>query len=403
MKVCAIITEYNPFHNGHAYQISEIRRILGEDTAIIAIMSGNFTQRGELAFADKTARAKAACLCGVDLVLELPFPFSMSSAEYFAKSGVKIANDIGIVDYLAFGSESGDIEELSSIAENMLDKKFVDALIDKEREETEIGHAALSELVYRELYGKNLPKDIFSPNNILAIEYIKAIRALNSKIIPLTIKRRGAGYNDSISNGTSLQSASAIRELLTQDNISALDFVPNIAKSIFLSEIKNGYAPTSESRLDSAIISYFRLNSPKADVDIHDAGGGLYNRLCNISMTQTTISSLVSMTETKKYTNARIRRAIWNSFLGVTSSDVKKLPAFTQVLAMNTVGRSLLKCAKKVSAIPIFTKPSSYKDTSDEVIYQKEMSNKADAVYDLSRKCSISAKFALTFTPYVKD
>ena len=124
MAVAAIITEYNPFHNGHAYQIAETRRLLGEDTRIVAIMSGNFTQRGELAFADKTARAKAACECGVDLVLELPFPFSMSSAEYFARSGVKIANELGIVDYLVFGSESGDISLLREIAENMLSSEF---------------------------------------------------------------------------------------------------------------------------------------------------------------------------------------------------------------------------------------------------------------------------------------
>ena len=116
MKVVAIITEYNPFHNGHQYQIDAIRSVMGEDTAVIAIMSGNFTQRGEIAIADKTVRAKAAVECGINLVLELPFPFSMSSAELFAKSGVHIANALGVVDYLVFGSESGNIVELSDVA-----------------------------------------------------------------------------------------------------------------------------------------------------------------------------------------------------------------------------------------------------------------------------------------------
>ena len=109
MKVAAIISEYNPFHLGHKYQIDKLREILGDDTAVIAIMSGNFTQRGDIAVCDKTIRAMSAVNCGVNLVLELPFPFSMSSAEFFAKSGVRIANEIGIVDYLVFGSENGDI------------------------------------------------------------------------------------------------------------------------------------------------------------------------------------------------------------------------------------------------------------------------------------------------------
>ena len=124
MKVAAIITEYNPFHNGHKYQVDKIRELLGDDTVVIAIMSGNFTQRGEIAIADKTVRAKAAVECGVNLVLELPFPFSMSSAEFFAKGGVYIANALGIVDYLVFGSECGNIRELSDIASIMLSSEY---------------------------------------------------------------------------------------------------------------------------------------------------------------------------------------------------------------------------------------------------------------------------------------
>ena len=123
MKVAGIISEYNPFHNGHEYQIKKLREMLSEDTAIVAVMSGNYTQRGEIAVADKLIRAKAALECGVNLVLELPFPFSMSSAEFFAKSGVKILGEIGVVDYLAFGSESGDITEISDIASVMMSRQ----------------------------------------------------------------------------------------------------------------------------------------------------------------------------------------------------------------------------------------------------------------------------------------
>ena len=152
MKIAAIITEYNPFHNGHEYQIKKTREILGEDTAIIAIMSGNFTQRGEPAIADKLVRARAAVECGVDLVLELPFPYSMTSAEFFARSGVRIAAKLGIVDYLVFGSECGDIELLSEIAENMMSESFLSELAKREKTDTHRGHAALCELVYKDMY-----------------------------------------------------------------------------------------------------------------------------------------------------------------------------------------------------------------------------------------------------------
>ena len=405
MKVAAIISEYNPFHNGHKYQVDKVREILGEDTAIISIMSGNFTQRGEIAIADKTIRASAAVECGVNLVLELPFPFCMSSAEFFAKSGVKIIDSIGVVDYLVFGSESGNLNELSDVAAIMSSAEYtleLDALRNNP-EYKEYGYPELCEIAISTLYGKEISREFLSPNNILAIEYIKAIISDGCDIKPLTIKREGAGYLDFINPMAEFQSATAIREELMEESLSALEYVPKNAKNIYSTAIKNGKMPADITKLDTAVISSFRLNSPDASVDIHDAMGGLYNRLCDMSAEATTISSLTSMTETKKYTKARIRRARWNTYFGVTSSKVRELPCYTQVLAMDDVGRSLLKMIKKMSDFPVITKPSSYKDYSDAVIEQKELSNKADAVYDLTLKNTNTGRFPLIFTPYVKN
>ena len=405
MKVAAIISEYNPFHSGHEYQIKALRKILGEDTAVIAIMSGNYTQRGEIAIADKTVRARAAVECGVDLVLELPFPFSMSSAEFFAKSGVKIARDIGVVDYLVFGSECGDISLLTSIAEISSSDEYrltLETLTTDEKYKN-LGYPEISELALTKVYGKVISKDITSPNNILAIEYIKAISSLDAGIIPLTIKREGAGYLDVINPMTEYQSASAIREELSEGNNSALDYLPSMAKKVFTEAIDEGRMPADTSRLDAAVISSLRLNSSKSGSDIQDAAGGLYNRICEHSAEANSISSLTLAVETKKYTKARIRRAIWNSYFGVTSSDVRELPAYTQVLAMNNIGRSLLKRIKKMSEFPVITKPSSFKEFDMRVILQKDLSNKADSVYALAHKTPYSGKYALTFTPYVKD
>ncbi len=403
MKTVAIISEYNPFHNGHKYQIDKIREMLGEDTAIIAIMSGNFTQRGEIAFADKTTRAISAVECGVNLVLELPFPFSMSSAEFFAKSGVKIANELKIVDYLVFGSECGDINMLVKIADNMLSQDFTTAISTKNNEKAEFGYASQCEAIYNELFPDELESGFFTSNNILAIEYIKAIKNLNSSIIPLTIKREGAGYSSDFNKNTEYQSAYSLRSMIKQGDLSAFDYMPKKAFNVFQKAIEEGGCPTDESKLDLALISAFRLNSSLDNNDIHDASGGLYNRISNMSKAATSISSLVSLIETKKYTRSRIKRAIWNSYFGVTSSDVKNLPLYTQILAMDKTGRSLLKKAKKMTDFPILTKPSAYNKLAENAKRQKEMSDKADAVYDLTRKKPISANYALTFTPYVKD
>ena len=405
MKVAAIITEYNPFHNGHKYQVDKIRELLGDDTVVIAIMSGNFTQRGEIAIADKTVRAKAAVECGVNLVLELPFPFSMSSAEFFAKGGVYIANALGIVDYLVFGSECGNIRELSDIASIMLSSEYqlyLDSLKNSP-DYRDAGYPELCEKALSDIYGKEFSRDFFSPNNILGIEYIKALKSLHSDIEALTIRREGAGYLDIINPMAEFQSASAIREEIACKNLSALDFVPQNAKNIYIKAIDEGKMPSDISRLDLALISFFRLNSPKADLDIHDATGGLYNRLCEMSAEATSISNLTKRTETKKYTTARIRRAIWNSYFGVTSSDIRSMPSYTQVLAMDSTGRAALKRIKKATDLPVITKPSSYKDMDEQVVKQKEMSNKADSVFALTLKVANSGRFALTFTPYVKE
>ena len=405
MKVAAIISEYNPFHLGHKYQIDKIREVLGNDTAIIAIMSGNYTQRGEIAVTDKTIRAASAVECGVNLVLELPFPFSMSSAEFFAKSGVRIANAIGVVDYLVFGSESGDIRELSDIAAVMCSAEYQLMLdtIKEAPEYKEYGYPELCEIALSKVYGKEITREHLSPNNILGIEYIKALSSESSSILPMTVRREGAGYNDILNPMAEYQSASAIREELSDNNTSALDYVPENAKKVYEKAIQDGKMPSDIARLDLAIITSFRLSSPKESVEIHDAQGGLYNRLCDMSAEANSISSLTSLSETRKYTKARIRRAIWNSYFGVTSSDVRTLPLYTQVLAMDTVGRSVLKRIKKMSDFPVITKPSSYKEYGEEVIRQKAISNKADSVYGLALKNVNSGRFPLTFTPYVKD
>ena len=401
MATVAIIAEYNPFHKGHEHQIKKIREMLGENTEIIAIMSGSTVQRGEVAVLDKYTRAECACLSGVNLVLELPFPFSSLSAELFAASGVKIADSLGVVDYLAFGSESGDIDELVKIADVMSSKHFNDtfAEISKDARHLGAGYPELIEATYKKITGKaHAP---LSPNNILGIEYIKQLKIRNSKITPLTIKREGADFNEESITGERFESATAIRAISAEAPEDALLHVPEATRETVYRAISEGLFPALTDNLSSIIIPSLLLNSTASYDDIHDAAGGLYNRLIASARRSVTISELVRLSETKRYTNARIRRAVLFSYLGVTSSKAKALPAYTQVLASDKVGFGILARARKSSAIPILTKPTDTDKLCDVAKEQKTLCDKVDILFGFATKKKRTAHEMLSRTPYV--
>ncbi len=398
MKTAAIISEYNPFHTGHEYQIRKIREKFGEDTAIIAIMSGNYTQRAELALLAKQHRAKCAVLGGVNLVLELPFPFSSASAEFFARSGVRIADAIGVVDFLSFGSECGDVEILKNAAKVTQSDAYRSEFCALATDKT-IGYPKKCEIAYKNAGGTD--NFTFTSNNILAIEYIKAIDSLCAKLSIHTLQRVGADYNDTALGSSGYPSAMAIRQSLSNGG-AITDYVPSYCHEILQQCICDGELPTDIERLSSALISHLRLNPPMPNDDYHDANDGLYNRLYNASREASNISSLFELTETKAYTKARFRRAAWNIFFGVTSSDVKMLPRYTQVLAMDDVGMLLLKKTRRLTEIPILTKPSATSSLPEDAKRQKELSDKADSVYELSKPNPKTARNVFTFTPFIK-
>ena len=402
MTTVAIISEYNPFHLGHEYQINEIKRQFGNDTAIIAIMSGNYTQRGEIAIAEKYLRAKLAVLSGVNLVFELPFPYSMSSAEFFAKAGVHIANSLGTVDYLSFGSEIGSVDLLSNIAKNLLSDEYTKAFKKMKNDSAvaALGYASLCELAYKKVFSEDI-KDVFKPNNILALEYIKALIRTKSKIKPHTVLRKGGAYNSVNIGKENIPSAMAIRNLMSKNDTSAFNYIPKIANNDFLNLYEKEF-PTDASKLDNAILSNIRLNNPSVRGAIHDAEGGLYNRLHAMSFEADSIQSLIALAETKKYTTARIKRAIWYSFLGVTSSDVKTPPEFTRLLAFDDVGQQVLKKTKGVAQISVLTKPSKNTGLSDTAKRQKELSDVADSIFQLTKPTHFSGKYSLLCSPFVK-
>lgn len=401
MTTVAIIAEYNPFHSGHKYQIDKIREEFGSDTAVIAIMSGNYTQRGEIAFSDKLTRATMATEAGVNLVLELPFPYSSSAADIFARSAVHIASSINVVDYLSFGSECGDIILLTQAAEIMLSEEY-NAQFAKLKENKDLGYAKLCEAAYRSVVDDQNTLS-FTPNNILAVEYIKAIICSGGSLRPHTVKRIGGGYSDSVVNpDKEFQSATALRGAFISSKDTAYKYIPEPTHKILTEAEARGDAPCDMDALSAAVISNFRLLNSVSVCNIHDAEDGIYNRLQKYSFEAATISSLLELSATKKYTNARLRRAMWNIFFGVTSSDVKTPPLFTQVLAMDKTGMQKLRDIRKKSDFPVLTKPSDYESFTEVQRRQKDLSEKADSVFELTKPLPKSGKTAIKLTPYIK-
>ncbi len=356
MKICAVIAEYNPFHNGHQKQIEYIKENL-PDTAIVAIMSGNVVQRGELAVLDKYTRAHCAVLCGVDAVLELPYPWCGGSAGYFAKGGIEIAKAIG-ADYLCFGSESGDIGELKLCADRMCSAEYNELLDKLTREEQNTPYIALSHRVYKELYGEDIPD---GANNTLAIEYLKNI----GDITPVTYKR------------TYPSSATAAREFYRSGLMSDLEStVPSEAYGLYEWNI-----PVSNSCVGD-IILWKLCNSTKeelcryADVDM-----GIASRLISSALEADTYDELAGLAASKKYTNSRLRRCILNILLGTTKEHLEAIPAYTTLLAANEKGCKAIKQIKKRGSIHVITKPADH----GEVKEQFEFSCKADKLFYIAK------------------
>lgn len=397
MKTVGIIAEYNPFHAGHAYHIQRIREEFGTDTRIVAVMSGNFPQRGGIAIADKYTRAAAAVAGGVDLVLELPFPFSGETAPVFARAGVAVLHALGAVDILSFGSECGDISLLIEATELTATNGFHEAAHEAARHAS-IGYPAVYEALCRKHFKDAVASILLSPNNLLGIEYIRAAKALGASFALHTVQRIGAAH-DSVDK-TDLPSAYAIRAEIKGGGIEqALSRLPQAVSKLYRSAITEGLFPTFDETLSSVVLSYFCLNSPQNGVDIADAGGGLYSRIFRMAKKACNTETLISLTATKKYTEARIRRAIRNVMLGVTSSDITAEPCYIPLLSMNERGQQLLHDIRRTCALPILTKPADYKALPEQAYRQAAAQNRADSLYTLAFPQIRSRDYFLRHSP----
>ncbi len=398
MKTVGIICEYNPFHLGHEHQLKEIRRYFGEDTAIIAVMSGNYVERGDLAIIDKFRRARMAVDAGVSLVLELPFPFSSASGDLFAEAAVGILDALGCVDALSFGSECGDVEALRLAAERTLSSDFVNAVLARMKI-AGIGYAKANYEIYREKYGEADAALFASPNNILAIGYLKALIQNGSHIASHSIKRDGT---DKDASGTSVLFAGAtyIRELiLSHKDGDALLQVPQHVRSTLKDAIETGAAPVTMHALSPLFLAHLR--QPRTE-DWAECGGGLYEHLSKIAHQVGRLEDFFPAAATKKYTDARIRRATLFSYFGVTLSHLRESVGYTQILAMDSKGQAVLHHIRGTVPISILTKPADIQALPTVAQGQAELSYRADSVYALAMPVPQAADIFLRTSPYRK-
>ena len=413
MSVVGIVAEYNPLHTGHAYHISRSIADTGADAAV-CVLSSQFVQRGEPALINKQARAMMALTNGIDLVIELPAAFSCASAEYFASAAVKLLDSLGVVDSLSFGSEDGSLDFLNKAAdllayETPAFKKSLKTSLDE----------GLSFPVARQAALKtNLDGDTFkavsSPNNILGIEYLKALKRLNSHMMPVTIKRMGQGYHGENLDRT-FSSATAIRNhiraMLTgtgsDENRLRADLtfdippdliymlhsnVPEPSLKILESELKAGRGPVFPEDFEKILFHRLRTATDQELTALPYMEQGLHNRLRQAAIKETSLEALVKSCTTSRYPSSRINRILCALLLGMTDSFLEELKnngyaQYIRILGFNDRGRSLLATARKKASLPILIKPSSYKKLENPLarrLFEHEI--RAADVYCLAYK-----------------
>ena len=337
ISVAGIIAEYNPFHKGHLCLIEEVKK--AGATHIAAVMSGNFIQRGGPAMISKFVRAQAAVASGADLVLELPLPFAMSTAQTFARAGIFLLGALGCVERLAFGSESGDIAALEQAA-RILGTPECSAKI-KEHLKKGIPYAAARQEAFALLAGEPAASLLSGPNNTLGIEYLAALHDFKIPMKAFSMKRHGTGHDSMVAReGTA--SGSLLRKLLLEKGInSLLPYVPEKAFQWYR-EGAGKNLPCMEKRLELAVLSSLRQMERDAFARLPDISEGLDARIYNSVRQAASLEGLLASVKTKRYPMSRIRRILWSAFLGIPAGLSKKTPPYLRILAMNCRGREIL-------------------------------------------------------------
>ncbi len=403
-KVLGIIAEYNPFHNGHLYHLDTSKKITGCDYTV-AIISGNFTQRGSTSVIDKWSKTKMAFQNGVDLVIELPVLYSISSSENFADGAIKILNSLEIIDYLSFGSETPDITVLDSIADILCNepkdyKKLLTTELDKGLSFPKARENALLDYIKNTNTFENDKQDfeeykkaLSSPNNILGIEYLKALKKYNSSIKPVCISRFATDYNSSDFSG-SIASATAIRELIKNKDFNSIKTViPENSYSVLMDCINSGHIVPDLNCFEKELIYTLRKMSTEEISNLPDVSEGLEFSIKKAANSCNTINEFLDIVKSKRYTVTRLQRILLYALLNISKEDMqlsKQIEKpYVRILGFNDNGKKLVsEIATKHPELKIITSVKKFIDTNSnkdlQVLFDKDVL--ATDVYSLAFK-----------------
>lgn len=387
MSVIGIVCEYNPFHNGHKYLIGAVK---GENDVVVAVMSGNFVQRAEPALFPKEVRVEAALKNGIDIVIELPFLYAAASAEIFAEAAVTLLDSMGC-EKIAFGSENGDISLLSR-ASSLLSSDSFDAKVKKYLEHG-MSYPSARQAAFDEF---NCPCDISSPNNILALEYLKAIAKRGSDMIPVAVKRLGAGYNER-GGFDGFASATYIRELILADEPYE-KYVPSNCVDIYTRAVRSGNCLSAE-KYNTAALALLRSRLREDWSETANTAEGLHNRLISAVNESVTLSEVYDKAKTKRFTHSRIRRTVLSACFGITKDDLKIPVPYCRVLGFKTELSKRLGQLASSSDLPFAAgykdiKNINSQDAGRVFAIQDKSANFYNLILQKPRACSSEMTFA---------
>lgn len=370
MRAAAVIAEYNPFHNGHALHLRKTRELFGA-THIAAIMSGDAVQRGGCACVSKWVRADMALRCGADLVIELPPPWSAAGAERFALGGVALAQALGCVDILSFGSECGDISRITGAAGLLKSEQLSERL--RELLSTGMTFAAARAAAAQELCPES--KDVLSnPNDTLGVEYCRAIERLGAQMKPVCVKREGAAH-DHFDCSQDIASASLLRERMAHGG-DVWSFIPNDAKQPLSDALERHSAPALMERLDRAALYRLREMTAADFALLPDISEGLENRIYAAVRDAQSVAQVCAAAKTKRYALSRIRRIVYAAVLGMTAGDCGDTPPYIRILGMNAKGKELLAAGRP--SLPIISRAADV----------RRMDHRAARCFELSMRAA---------------
>jgi predicted nucleotidyltransferase len=361
MQAVGVIVEYNPFHNGHKWHIDAAKKRSG-CPFVIGVMSGNFVQRGEPAMFDKWKRAEMAIRGGVDLLIELPTVFAVRSAQYFAAGGIRLLHSLGIVSHVCFGAEHADLELLNKIATAANDVNIMNQM----HINLQLGNTYASALGQALEKQYNIAGNIISSNNILAVEYLRAIKKFSPILQPIAVTRQQSKYNDTTIT-SSFASATAIRQAII-DHMTITDeikmSVPGTTSEILYDLLSQKRGPVTLSNFSSIILAQLRITSSKQLEKLPSVSEGLHYKIRDSSLLAANIEHLLALLKSKRYTYTRLQRILIHALLGTTQDQLasfdKEGPLYARILAFNQNGRLLLKKMNQTNAIPLITKTTHY-------------------------------------------